>query len=211
MIVSHKYQFVFVHIPKTGGTSITEALRPKLCKRTDILRDDELKHLPAAPIRAGYFNSPDVWWRNYFTFAVMRNPWELIHSDWWFCKHYSPGDTSADDAWHKKLLRASRYKDFAEFAIGEYSLGSPRSIWEGFCCSSNGAELVRFVARYEMLGEDWRRIIRLIGLPGTKLEKRNSYNRPDYRADYTDELAEQVGKCFAKDITRFGYAFDGMK
>ena len=44
MIVSHKNKFVFVHIPKTGGTSIVQALYPYLDPEQDIIIGGHERH-----------------------------------------------------------------------------------------------------------------------------------------------------------------------
>ena len=52
MIISHKYKFIFVHVPKTAGTSIAQSLYPYLDLQQDVVlgghpdhehKDDEEK------------------------------------------------------------------------------------------------------------------------------------------------------------------------
>ncbi len=57
-----KDRFVFVHVPKTGGVSVTEALGGRT--------KGMALHLPLARIKAG----------NRFTFGFMRNPWARLVS-----------------------------------------------------------------------------------------------------------------------------------
>lgn len=90
MIVSSSRNFIFVHIHKTGGNSVTEALRPSLT-RSDWVLDHDLgdwarkwgrarhrvelatlrKHSPAATIAAVL--PPEVW-DGSFKFAFVRHP-----------------------------------------------------------------------------------------------------------------------------------------
>jgi hypothetical protein len=49
--LSHKLKLIFCHIPRTGGTSFTEAIRPFLGE--DYEMDTFPKHLPLAKFRIG--------------------------------------------------------------------------------------------------------------------------------------------------------------
>lgn len=90
MIISSSRKFIFVHIHKTGGNSVTEALRPSL-SRSDLVLDHDLgewsrkfgraryrreletlrKHSPAATIAAVL---PREVWEGSFKFAFVRHP-----------------------------------------------------------------------------------------------------------------------------------------
>lgn len=89
MIISHKYRFVFVHIHKTGGESLTAAIKPYLDSR-DVVVTDHLaeatnaiargerapdralvKHSSAEEIRA--LLGAEMW-EEYLTFAIVRHP-----------------------------------------------------------------------------------------------------------------------------------------
>ncbi|MDH3719380.1 MAG: sulfotransferase family 2 domain-containing protein, partial [Planctomycetota bacterium] len=77
MIYSLKHQFVFIHIPRTGGTSITETLAGQCWDATvDVF---ELKHATAEDLRVRFLS--DVW-HSLYRFTVVRNPWDIIASDY---------------------------------------------------------------------------------------------------------------------------------
>ena len=44
MLVSYSYKFIFIHIPKTGGSSVTVALGPKYVKGDNIPADVTAKN-----------------------------------------------------------------------------------------------------------------------------------------------------------------------
>ena len=87
VIVCNRHRFIFVHLHKTGGTSVTRALDPLLgwndviCGATQFgnavdrayrQRFGLHKHCHARDIRAVV---GEEIWREYFTFAFARNPY----------------------------------------------------------------------------------------------------------------------------------------
>ena len=66
-LISHRDKFIFIHIYKSGGTSITETFDTFF---TDLIK---YKHETALEIRdiigKKKFNS-------YYKFAIVRNPWD---------------------------------------------------------------------------------------------------------------------------------------
>lgn len=91
MIISHRYRFIFIHLHKTAGDSICDALRPHLAKSDFVLQSDFQtwiqkhttrpaeanlglrKHSPAHTIRDKI--DPDVW-NTYYKFAFVRHPYD---------------------------------------------------------------------------------------------------------------------------------------
>lgn len=90
MIISYSRRFIFVHIHKTGGDSISTALSPVLSREDVVLKNDwhdwlqsrrserehpEIsrlrKHSPAAAIARAV---PTELWADSFTFAFVRHP-----------------------------------------------------------------------------------------------------------------------------------------
>ncbi len=84
-MISHDREFVFVHIPKTGGSSIYEALggndkddpQHGYCAKLNL----PLQHLTASELLEHEFLSPSQFSR-YFKFCFVRNPWDLVVSEW---------------------------------------------------------------------------------------------------------------------------------
>ena len=79
-IVSNKYRFIFIHIPKTGGTSIAE---PDYEGGNGALAGylGEQDYAQAGHIRAvGLKQRIGASWDQYFKFAFVRNPWDRLVS-----------------------------------------------------------------------------------------------------------------------------------
>jgi hypothetical protein len=75
-IVSHKYKFIYPHIPRTGGTSLTDLILPHL-GRDDVMQNLE-KHQALRTLQRG-FRRKGVF-DNYTKFAVVRHPFDRIAS-----------------------------------------------------------------------------------------------------------------------------------
>jgi len=101
MIISHKYKFIFIKPTKVAGTSIEVALA-KHCGNKDIVTpvtkyspdSDSEKYSHPAKNYTGFYNhiSPEEIkgkvgeeiYDNYFKFTIVRNPWDLAVSRYWW-------------------------------------------------------------------------------------------------------------------------------
>lgn len=74
-IVSHKHKFIFCHIPRTGGTSFTEFIKPYLGK------DDEIepfeKHQPLYAFKIGRISKV---FDQYRKISIIRHPYTRFMS-----------------------------------------------------------------------------------------------------------------------------------
>ena len=89
-MINHKHQFIFVHVNKTGGSSIERALAPNIttpnmCKSSSVGNTHFVgKHYSSSKIQQLHRDCFD----SYFKFAFVRNPWDIevsLHNWFKFC------------------------------------------------------------------------------------------------------------------------------
>lgn len=217
MLLSIKYKFLFVHIAKTGGTSVRDSLWR--CKWTDPYRIPQflcskLSALTGHRIGAKFPRHakavaaqemlPRELYQSLFKFAFVRNPWDLQVSSWHHLRRERPHlvqeypDFEAFLRWKLDPERPPQYH--ADMSIERQS---------DYVVDLHGQLIVDFIGRYENLAADFAEACRRIGIPTPALlHSRKAERGKDYRAYYTDAAAELVGTHYRPDIERFGYAFD---
>lgn len=217
MLLSVKYKFLFVHIAKTGGTSVRaslQALRWRdpwyplqfLCSRVSHFSGHRLgsKFPRHSKIVLASEMLPREWFDELFKFVFVRNPWDLQVSSW----HHVQKE-------HPHLLKD--IGSFAEFVRVKFDPRRPYNyifdtsiqLQSDFVKDLHGNVLVDFVGHYENLQQDFDEVCSRIGIPSRQLpHKRRAGDRKDYRKYYDDETAALVAGYFADDIKTFNYSFE---
>ena len=90
MIYSRDPRFIFVHIPKTAGTSIEEAVY----HYQDFVVTNQNIHQPMIQFRE-YLNQDE--YDDAFKFCFVRNPFDLMYSTWKYWTHNNGLDVSFED------------------------------------------------------------------------------------------------------------------
>lgn len=103
MEISHSNRFLFVHIPKTAGTSVSEVLRPysNTLKPNPLRTTAHALRLRTSPDRSWFEQHDSIrvilerWGEEvlseYFSFAFVRNPYEHAMSHYFYTKNYKFG------------------------------------------------------------------------------------------------------------------------
>ena len=203
---------LFVHIPKTGGTSISHILRGQLWLLNHHM---PTQHLTALECHQKSYSSCLLWGRR-FSFTFVRNPWDRIVSYYFYQRYVlsaisiiSEKNISLDDF----IKICFRDKEFAYF---EYDgnkhkryIGTPQLSW---ITDANGEIMVDYIGRYETLNQDWEIIKpRLFPAPregGVLPHINKSPREHDYRSYYSDETVDIVKNFYIRDIEYFGYKFE---
>ena len=204
-MISHSHKFIFIHVPKTGGTAIEAYLGQYGETVLDgyVTESIYFKHATAADLRVK-LGAPI--YERYFRFAFVRNPWD------WVASNYASGRGG-----HLPyLLRAQTSLDQIGAIKRAMSFGDWLEKWVAYCRPSqclmlcDGARLVPidFIGRYERLSADLRTACDRIGIPAPDplpVVNRTEGRRPN-RDIYTRRDFDFVADAFAEDIRMFGYS-----
>ncbi len=218
MLLSHRYKFLFVHIAKTGGTSVRAALaalrwRDPMhwlafpCHRLSHLTGHRIgtKFPRHAKIVAAKEMLPREFFDGLFKFAFVRNPWDLQVSSY----HHIRRERPHLMAGIRDFPGFVRWKLDPERAY-QFHIDTSIELQSDYVKDLSGEIVVDFVGRYERLQEDFDEVCKRIGLPLRALpHKRQAKDRAsDYRRYYDDATAELIATYFKPDIDAFGYAFE---
>lgn len=207
MLISHRNRFLFVHVAKNAGTSITHALRPlaggelrrkigRILRRRGVITRLDASPYPAHASAAELMRliGPERYAR-YFSFAFVRNPWD---------RHVSFFHYVRRDATHYQHSIVREFPDFPAYA--RWRADNPDRLQRDMVCDDEGRPLVDFVGRYENLSADFSTICERIGAT-VELPRKNVSNEVPYRDFYNDESREIIARVCAPDIERFAYEF----
>ena len=185
---------VFVHIPKTAGTSVTNAL----------FGSGTPGHLPLS-----WFQhiEPEKF-AEYFKFAFVRNPWDRLVSGYtYMVGKDSKGRDTAE--WIAFLKQFASFEDFVLRWVNEENVERHKTFVPQyrFVYDKHGLLSLDFIGRYENLREDYQRICDTLG-GGEPLPHANKSERIDYRQYYSARTHDIVARVYAKDIELFNFTFD---
>lgn len=199
MLISERHRFVFIHIYKTAGTSVTEALRPlskgKWWSRRIWGRGipiDLSVHATAADVIA---SNGRKWWDRFFTFAFVRNPWDREVSIYKYVLQHKT------HTWYDRIKSYGSFDQYIRWTCA-YDVHDQSD----FIYSNDGELLVDYVGRYETVESDFQTVCNRIGVKA-RLPRLNVSNDRPYREFYTREARSLVEEAFASDIKLFGYNF----
>lgn len=214
MIISTRRRYIFVHIPKTGGTSLALALEARAAA-DDILIGDtpkaqrrrgRLKGLQAAGRLWKHSTLADIdgilppeQMAQMKVICMVRNPWDRLVSYY----HWLQEQTFDHEA--VRLAQALSFSGFLNHPHTQASfLQWP---FERHVTLANGAKRGDFFVRLEDFQRDIAAFEAHLGF-AIALPKANvSRRRRDYRSYYSEADSELVRRLCAEDIARFGYAF----
>ena len=206
MIISHRHKFIFIHIPKTGGTSITKALMPFLGIKDltgkDSHEDPLYHHRTAQEIKKIV---GEKIWNSYFKFAVVRNPWDLMVSEFHYFKN-TPYLKNIVPKYDEKIKNYSTFRTFIE--AEEKNTEKP---YLKYILDENGKNMVDYVATLENIDSDFEKIIQRIGLRGLKMIHDNQSEHKHYSNYYDNKTKLIVEKLFKNEIKKFDYKFEERK
>lgn len=179
--------WVFIHINKTGGSSIEKALGAGLDHSTAL---EKCQQLGAAA------------WQRKFTFTIVRNPWDKVVS------HYHYRVKTNQTGLGEQPIDFSEwvYRCYVERDPTYYDQPRMFMSQRQWLVDESDQLLVEFVGRFENLQQDFARISERINVKA-KLGHAKPSGRGGYRDYYDAQTRDIVAEAFAADLESFGYSF----
>ena len=196
--------FVFIHVPKSAGRSITKVL------------GGETRNIPT---HLPHFCLKQHGLDDRFSFGFVRNPWDRAVSMYNFaCQKKLRPDESSDYQERARGLGFKRWlMEDARFLEQDEQWKSealapmqrrPQMFWLEGC---------DFIGKVENIDDDFSYIRRKVGLQRgftllggifSRVPKKNSSVRGRYQQYYDEESNAFIQQHFGPDIERFGYRFE---
>ncbi|WP_338733316.1 sulfotransferase family 2 domain-containing protein [Mangrovimonas cancribranchiae] len=208
MIISNKYKFIFIHIPKNAGTSISESLKVATQEEKHWAVSDNTKHqtfndLISIKENAKFLDKliKGYGFLNYFKFAIVRNPYERMVSLYDYLNKYKV---------REEILNVNSFDEFINELNNPHSwvsnLHSTR-LQLDFVKDNKGFICLDYIGRYEDLDNSIKKIQNKIGLDFNLKKLNVSKSRESYKQFYSNYSRNIVEKKFLDDLNYFNYKF----
>lgn len=186
-----KYKYIFIHIPKTAGISISKT----------IYDDNVIGHRSLKKYK-------NINLKDYYIFSFVRNPYDRIFSAYNFLKKGGINDLDRDFN-DKYLNNLSNFEEFVLDFLNSKSIYSyihfiPQ--YEFLINSDNNFNNVDFIGKFENIEKDFYFIKNKLNI-NKKLKKENIFNLKhlNYNDYYTIEMKEKIFNLYKKDFLYFNY------
>lgn len=179
--------FIFIHINKTGGSSVEKAL-----------------HLPFEHLTAQEKIKEVGWekWQDKFTFAFVRNPFDKV------CSHYRYRVKTNQTKLRDQPLDFGNWVQRSYGAHDPFYYDNPKMFMPqtDWLSDQQGNILVDEVYHFETLAEDFKTLRQKFSLEA-QLPHLKASKPVDYRRYYDEKSRAIVESCFAQDLKKFNYQF----
>ena len=216
MIISRGRRYIFVHIPKTGGTALSLALEARAMKDDILIGDTPKARARRARVKA--LKAAGRLWKHstladidgvvslaelegLFLVTLVRNPWDRVVSYYHWLRV---------QGFTHPAVGLAKAHDFSGF-LNHPQMQMALRLWPygAYLRDAMGLERPAHFLRLEHLAEDIAPFEAHLGFRLMPLGRANESDRQrDWRGYYSDADATLLADLCAEDIARFGYAFD---
>lgn len=222
-IINNSNKFIFIHIPKTAGTTVTSVLSKytnycdleiggtefgEKIQSAYIKRFGIKKHSPAMNIKAII---GDITWSKYFSFAFVRNPFSRALSTFYFLRKWDGPNTE----FKSKMLVFESFDEYVLSDLWDKSNGPdeifrPQMYWLKSSVHTNDI-LVDHIAKLENIDSELLKIIKVFDplkaeMVCSQIPKLNMSEKSDKTSIKDPLVIEKIVHKYRVDFDTFGYS-----
>lgn len=201
-MISKKYKLIFIHIPKTGGSSVEKSMSNIFDEKINIrnggthIENDRikkpiknsfnsLKHATATELFNHYGSTK---FNNYHKFTIIRNPWDRLLSlyKWNTNKKYNK-------------------KDFINFLPKNNPNEINRAKWtiNKFICNNKGDVMVNTLLDFNNLNEEFKSLTEKFNLKIDLPHINKSKHNFNFNECMDDEVISMVNNLYKIEVDKF--------
>ena len=188
-------KFLFIHIAKAGGTSVTKAIAQHLNVNRETLRNSSNKFINGANIPSILKDEID----DYFIFSFVRSPWARVVSYFHYLQQVRhPPFNLSKNIEFLDWIRQEGFKYAKNGALTSASsqLSDDSSIYQH----------IDFVGKIENINSDWQYVCEKLDVDIELGHKKRS-EHAHYTSYYDTETKNIISNHYERDIKLFDYSF----
>ncbi|GEQ85981.1 hypothetical protein ULMS_14890 [Patiriisocius marinistellae] len=192
MLILDELKVIFIHVHRTGGSTISNILRErKLVNTNNVLP----QHTNAKNDDTSILEKH----HDYYTIGCTRNPWDRILS-WYLLLHFNDLKSIEKER--------TRLEDFIEQDIAiDLSINYFHYNTLDYLSNKEDSLIANKIFRFENIENDIREFLLQYNIYFQKIPIINKTFKKDYKNYYTDKARELIAQKCSKDIQYFNYEF----
>jgi len=194
MPIIHDHKIIFIHIPKTGGTSIESCFNMKMLNKKNMYgtyNKQEFTHFTAKDIKASI---DENIWKEYTKFTIIRNPYDKMISEWKRIVGNLKDEPNQFKNWLKKVRIPKDHKN-------KNTTHFTKQV--DFVLEKN-KEIVDKIFRFE----NYEEVTNFIKIKTNKIVPHANRSTHKHYSYYYDEEAKNIlENLYKEDLDYFGYSF----
>ncbi|GAB1855743.1 hypothetical protein MHTCC0001_05770 [Flavobacteriaceae bacterium MHTCC 0001] len=216
-MISHKNKCIFLHIPKTAGTSINSFFFPGIkfhFKNPDYerlfgwcpKRKLHMQHATAKQLLETELISYERW-ETYYKFTFVRNPWDRAYSDYQWIKEFA----GVKGSFKNYINKEGGFKEIFTNNSKNTYLGDHLLQQTSFF-DFEGVYKPNFIGRFENFSTNIGLILKEIGIEKPfNIHTNSSKRKKDYSIFFTNTRKKLVDNKYENDIRLLNYTFEDSK
>lgn len=210
MPISHNNRFIFIHIPKTGGTSIENYLNIRRLTK-NLLRHSAfvkfqyngtwypLHHLPATIVKKIHPN----YFKKYYKFSFVRNPYQRMLSLYVWLNEEKLQNLRNDSSDSDIILATEQFEKWIDYF---FKKNDYRNLSQTEYLYSGKKLIVDEVYKFEDMHIELDRLKKRLNINFDASQIHNASAKTfDRNKLLTDSIKEKIYNFYKEDFDNFGY------